>query len=514
MRLTSFRTRLFAWALVALLPLFVLRTVEIGEIRQERLAEARAEIDAAAVRGAARYAQVLSEAYALLDVIRHIPALRTASAGPCSEMLAPIQRSRPWIDSLRVTDGAGIIICASGRDGVGVSVSDRPYFKAAMTTGRFGISDVLMSRLSHRPAIIAALPVLDPARPARVYSAAIDIKWLDGMAGDLARSVSGEAFLVDGSNKVAARQTRFGEPIKPQIAGQSNLPKFGPDLIVARATVGQSAYSVVISVPKRSVLADVEAATTAAYRDLGLTLLAVLLVAFAGGEFGFVRPIRALAGVAGEIAEGKFGVRADESRGTDEMRLLAASFNSMVERLENQAVLDPLTGLANRRRFDGHLANLWRRRGVGSVGLALIDVDHFKAYNDLFGHPAGDACLKALAKVIGAAAREPADLAARIGGEEFAVVMTAVSADDLINRAENLRRAIRALAITHAGAAGPVVTVSIGTALAYPGRMEPDEYPQVVDLADHALYRAKDAGRDRIAFGGATGYDPPRSGAA
>lgn len=514
MRLTSFRTRLFAWALVALLPLFVLRTVEIGEIRQERLAEARAAIDSAAVRGAARYQQVISEAYALLDVIRHIPALRTASSGPCSKMLDPIQRSRPWIDSLRVTDGAGIIVCSSRHDGVGVSVGDRDYFRTAMSTGRFGLSDVLMSRLSHRPAIVAALPVLDPARPARLYSAAIEISWLDGMAGDLARSVSGEVFLVDGSGKVAARQTHLGDPVAPQIAGESNLPTFGSDVIVARAAVDQSAYSVVISVPKRAVLEDVEAATTAAYRDLGLTLLAVLMVAFTGGEFGFVRPIRALAAVASEIAEGKFGVRADESRGTDEMRLLAASFNSMVERLENQAVLDPLTGLANRRRFDSHIANLWRRRGVGTIGLALIDVDHFKAYNDVYGHPAGDACLKALAKVIGAAAREPADLAARIGGEEFAVVMVAVSADELINRAENLRRAVRALGIPHAGAAGTVVTVSIGTALAHPGRMQPDEYPQMVDLADHALYRAKDAGRDRIAFGGVSGYDPLRSGVA
>jgi diguanylate cyclase (GGDEF)-like protein len=166
--------------------------------------------------------------------------------------------------------------------------------------------------------------------------------------------------------------------------------------------------------------------------------------------------------------------------------------------LQALASSDGLTGLANRRCFDQTLALEWARaqRTKSPLSLLLVDVDHFKLYNDLHGHQRGDDCLRAVAGAMGMNLR-PADVAARYGGEEFAVLMPDSAHDAALHVGERLREAICHLHLTHgAPDAGALVTLSIGVATEVP--MDEMNSDLLVAKADQALYAAKHSGRDRV----------------
>jgi len=170
----------------------------------------------------------------------------------------------------------------------------------------------------------------------------------------------------------------------------------------------------------------------------------------------------------------------------------------MVE-LAQQASTDGLTGVANRRRFDEMLPKEWRRamRVGDPLSVLLIDIDHFKAFNDRYGHPGGDECLRMIADTIATVIRRPHDLVARYGGEEFVAVLPVTTPEGAKQIAESLRAAIAALGVPHAAVPGGAVTASIGVATTIPSG---DSLPaSLVAAADGALYAAKRNGRNRIA---------------
>lgn len=175
----------------------------------------------------------------------------------------------------------------------------------------------------------------------------------------------------------------------------------------------------------------------------------------------------------------------------------AAEANAL---LTDLAECDPMTGLANRRRFDRLLALEWRRaqREHQPLALLMVDVDHFKRYNDRYGHPAGDLCLKRLSVILSEAARRPGDLAVRMGGEEFALLLPNTGLAGAAAIAAGLREALTLAAIPHADGVGGQVTISLGAAVARPHYAELNP-GTLVDAADQALYRAKLAGRDQVA---------------
>jgi diguanylate cyclase (GGDEF)-like protein len=168
------------------------------------------------------------------------------------------------------------------------------------------------------------------------------------------------------------------------------------------------------------------------------------------------------------------------------------------EELQRLSTTDSLTGIANRRMFDELLTREWRRcaRMRKPLSLIMVDVDHFKRYNDTYGHQAGDVCLKSVAIQLVRSGSRPGDLVARYGGEEFALVLGETELDGAKWVANNIRQRVADLRIRHASSSLNFVTVSCGVASVVPEDALSIE--KLLKSADHALYMAKSQGRDRV----------------
>lgn len=189
--------------------------------------------------------------------------------------------------------------------------------------------------------------------------------------------------------------------------------------------------------------------------------------------------------------------RDDAYRALHESQRLLMETNRELERLTN---VDGLTGLSNRRYFNEYINAEWKRavRSQQPLSVLMIDVDHFKQYNDTYGHIAGDDVLRKVADCLKQSCRRSTDLAARYGGEEFAIVLPETPFADIQRLGDKVCQAVEALGLLHSGSsAAKCVTVSVGGATASPqlgGAFSP-----LVDAADKALYEAKRAGRNRAA---------------
>ncbi len=198
----------------------------------------------------------------------------------------------------------------------------------------------------------------------------------------------------------------------------------------------------------------------------------------------------------------RYRVRRLEQREAELQRLVAARTAELAQLnddLHRLATQDGLTEIANHRRFKEVLGQEWRRaRRYGEpLSLLLVDVDRFKEYNDTYGHPAGDECLRRVAAALRETVRRPFDFVARYGGEEFAVLLPETDLHGARAVAERLRSDVQALGLQHSASnVGPQVTISAGVAMARGGvGASPEE---LLGAADSALYRAKHGGRNRV----------------
>src|SRR5216683_2943846 len=203
-------------------------------------------------------------------------------------------------------------------------------------------------------------------------------------------------------------------------------------------------------------------------------------------------------------------MRVTKDFGTGEINGVVAISRDMTEhksleqKLAALATMDGLTGIANRRHFDERLENEWARAGreATTLSLLLIDVDHFKKFNDEYGHLAGDACLQAVAKILAEQARRPADVVARFGGEEFVLLLPNTDATGCQQIGEAIRQSLAQLGIVHAlNFPSKQLTVSIGGTTTSCGGAQASCL-SLVEAADCALYSAKKDGRDRLVMSG------------
>lgn len=240
------------------------------------------------------------------------------------------------------------------------------------------------------------------------------------------------------------------------------------------------------------VIALVRGSRAAKYYTIGSAGLLTGVLAAEAAARGLIpaNPLTVALGGVGVAWQGVFVTAALAAR----VRALA----TRAAALEDAVHRDALTGVANRRAFDVTLAEEWRRasRTRGQIAVILCDVDMFKAFNDGYGHQAGDDVLAAVAQAMRGALHRPEDLLARYGGEEFVIVLPGCGVRDARRIAHRARMAVRALGIRHEGSPHGVVTISLGVACALP-RLggEPGD---CVGAADRALYAAKRAGRDCV----------------
>ncbi|RBA23471.1 sensor domain-containing diguanylate cyclase [Herminiimonas fonticola] len=188
-------------------------------------------------------------------------------------------------------------------------------------------------------------------------------------------------------------------------------------------------------------------------------------------------------------------------RAQAELRIARDDLERMNGELAALALLDGLTGLANRRRFDAALDEEYVRamRNRTPLALVMLDVDHFKKYNDRYGHPQGDECLRLVSRVLKKLQSRTGDLVARYGGEEFAILLPGTDIDGATVVAERTRAAIQELNIEHAENPGSIVTISAGVTSIVPVRsLAGNSAQDLVRTADQALYQAKESGRNRV----------------
>jgi diguanylate cyclase (GGDEF)-like protein len=210
--------------------------------------------------------------------------------------------------------------------------------------------------------------------------------------------------------------------------------------------------------------------------------------------------------------EGKYLGRVWFYNDITERKLSERRLQEAYHAIEELAITDSLTTLANRRRFDQYLANEWRRsmREHKPLSLLLFDVDMFKSYNDTYGHLRGDSCLKQVSESIQDVLSRPGDLAARFGGEEFAVVLPDTDSRGAMRVANNVRLSLNQRKLPHSGNSLGIVTISIGCATMIPALGQ--HAITLTEMADAALYKAKRQGRNRACSGNEAESDGPSSG--
>lgn len=319
------------------------------------------------------------------------------------------------------------------------------------------------------------------------------------------------------------------DPALMQGIADSRAQQHGSDFISYTGHDGKPYYAAIARVPHTSWMVvsatpgDHMNADSLSVRnkmiDIGLLCFLVSLLLSYLISRSISLPLQQLVSAMKETESGNSRIRM-RPHGSDELAILSVKFNDMAskihrnkEQLEEQvaertrelenanrklealSATDGLTGIANRRRFDEALAGELRRsaRAGTPLSLLMLDIDHFKKYNDRYGHLAGDQCLRIIARILSQSSRRATDLVARYGGEEFAVILAESDTASALQQAENICNAISAARIAHADSPFAYVTASIGLATVRAGdTMPPDE---LLRVADQALYQAKRQGR-------------------
>jgi len=524
----SIRARLIVVALVAIAPLMFERVHGLERARAERTEHAHAQVIDMARGGAEAQRETAYSIRALLQVIAHAYARTPLDASDCARTLSGLIGNVPWLQNLGVATTAGRITCATDQRAVGLNIGDRPYFEAALRSRDFALSDYLINRVDQTPSLIAAFPVVnDGGTTSGVVLASVNLRWIGDLAAKTAQRSGTSVLLIDSSGTlIAAADDLRGlvgknfaaEPLARRMLaadeGTATLKGFdGVRRIYAYVRVPWTGARLAVGLDEAVVHSGIDHQITVAYLQLALFGTLVLLAAWFGGEQLIVRPIRALARTAARFGRGDLRVRASDEPWMAEFGPLAAALDDMARKLagreeelrianqhlEELASLDGLTGLANRRGFDRKLEEEWQRAAQQDEPLALmmIDIDHFKLFNDRYGHVRGDACLRAVGETLSLVTLDDAVLVARYGGEEFALLLPGLDVERVTVLADEARRAIEDLLITHAESSRGHVTISIGVDSMVPRQDQPAA--DLVEAADRALYAAKRRGRNAVA---------------
>jgi diguanylate cyclase (GGDEF)-like protein len=523
----SIRARLIALALLAIAPLMLERLHGLAQARAAHIERAKDDVSDLARRGAETQREIMASVRTLLLIISRVYADVPLEPSSCTKYLSNLTANVPWIRGISVASPDGRIKCATDPMSVGLNVADRPHFQNALKSRDFALSDYIINRTNQVPAIVASFPaVRGDGSLNGIVLAVINLKWIGDLAAAATESSGASVIMLDGTGTVVAgspnQQSFIGKrftdsPLVQDMlandSGNAILPGLdGVRRIFAYVRVPWTQARLAVGLDENAVHSSVDRAINFAYLQLVAFGLFVLLVAWFGGEQLVVRPIRALVRTATRFGRGDLHVRAMQEPWVAEFAPLAAALDDMASKLaareeelqianahlDELASLDGLSGLANRRGFDREIERQWQKAKQSGQPLALmmVDIDHFKLFNDRYGHVAGDTCLRAVGETLSLVTVEEAVLVARYGGEEFALLMPGLDIRRAAALAEEARQAVEDLMINHAESPRGHVTISIGVESMVPEKQQ--TFADLVKAADNALYAAKRGGRNVV----------------
>ena len=531
-KVLGIRARLALLALLLVAPLMIERVRSLEETRGKQIAAASEEFSRLANHTADTQREVISSVETMLKSTAYIRA--SMGVGRSCELLrASLPSNLPWIRSIAIVSRDGLVQCSTMNSLVGLNLADRDYFKQARQSRDFVFSDFLLSKTNNDAIIVAAYPVaaINQDEDAIVVSG-ISLDWMSRLMNNLGARPGISSVLVDSAGIVLAappdQASLIGKPLDalPLMSAMavkalgSHKPTGsitftaadGSNQVLNFARIPGTQSRLIVSIDEAKVTAAINREIRTAYLQLAFVCLFVLLGALVGAEKLIIQPIGLLIGTAKRFGEGDWSARVARSRLPAEFVPLARAFNAMAaqlsqreremvatnDRLTVMASIDMLSGLANRRGFQSRLDFEWMKAQQygGELSLLMIDVDHFKLYNDTYGHPEGDACLTRLGEVLAGIAADHMGFAARYGGEEFCLLLPNTGALRAMEIGESVRAAIQALDMPHATSIHKAVTVSIGVASTQPG--DSQRPGDLVEAADAALYAAKHRGRNTV----------------
>ena len=531
-KLLGIRARLALLAVILVAPLMLERARSLESARTKQIAQATEEFANLTKHSADTQREVISSVETMLKSAAYIRA-SGGVARSCEILRASLPTNLPWIRAIMFVSKDGLVQCATMNILVGLQLGDREYFRKAQASGDFVFSDYLSAKSNNRPIMMAAYPVsaINLEEDA-VVVAGINIDWMSKIMSNLGGRPGISALLVDSSGTVMAapadQSSMIGRsldsvPLLASIADKalgSETPtgsisftgSDGSKRTVSFARIPGTQSRLIVSIDETKVTGAIDRDIRTAYLQLGFVCLFVLLGALIGAEKLIINPIEVMTGMARRFGEGDASARVARSRLPSEFVPLARAFNAMAaqlsqrerelvatnDRLTVMASIDMLSGLANRRGFQSRLDFEWMRAQQynSELSLLMIDVDHFKLYNDTYGHPEGDACLSRIGETLAGIAADTMGFAGRYGGEEFCLLLPNTGAIRALEIGEMVRAAVVDLGVPHATSSHRTVTVSVGVAATLPS--DTQRPGDLIEAADAALYAAKHRGRNTV----------------
>ncbi len=528
----SIRARLLILVLIAVLPMAASRLWALQEAAQHRITTVHHQATEIARQGEVLSSDVIDDARATLGVLAHVESVVSDTGSACNALLAQLLTGKPWAGGFFALDANGTVICSSAAENMGLNIMDRAYVREAIQSRKFTVSDFIIGRKSMVPMIGSAMPVYDnKGALKRILVATATASWFDRLASEVASANPGSTVtLIDAKGIVLAHAPlgieKTGQPVgtsemRAALAGKAGRAFTAPaaDGVVrlfAATALPQMSAQLLVGLSRDGILADASRSRNEAILEIAFVCLVLLSMMWWLASATLAGPIQSLVRHAETMGGGRFEARATPKHWPTDLAILANSMNQMAmqiarhnaqlaeahEKLRDEALLDPLTDLPNRRALQAALGTSWNAAAASerSMALIMIDADNFKGFNDTYGHVAGDAVLIQLAVVLRKICDGYGMTAARLGGEEFAVLVPFQNTDHVVRVAETIRRSVEGLMIAHRKSAHGHFTVSLGVA-----DIQPSENVSKQDLmraADAALYAAKMAGRNKVMSAG------------
>ena len=532
-QLLGIRARLALLAVILVAPLMLERARSLEDARARQMALASQEFLRLANHSADTQREVISSVETLLKSAAYIRASAGGVSRSCDILRASLPDNLPWIRNVLMVGGDGRVQCSTSNTFVGADLSEKPYIKKARTTDEIVFSDFTFIPDINKAVILAAYPVAAINKDSdAIVVASISLEWMSKLMDNLGARSGVSAALVDSNGIVMAApkdeasiigKSLDSVPLMSAVAqtalnsdrDQGSLSfrtADGSRRVLSFARIAGTGSRLIASIDEDRVTTAINHDIRTAYLQLCFVILFVLLGALIAAEKLIIKPIDMMAAMAKRFGQGDSSARVAHNRLPAEFVPLARAFNAMAaqlgqrerelvatnDRLTVIASIDMLSGLANRRGFQSRLDFEWMKaeQNDGALSLLMIDVDHFKLYNDTYGHPEGDACLTKLGETLSGIAAETTGFAGRYGGEEFCLLLPNVEGERAREIGEAVRSTVLALAMPHRTSSHQCVTVSVGVASTKPS--DTQRPGDLIEAADAALYAAKHRGRNTV----------------